>query len=710
MIDALTLSEFWLARALVAGGIILLIGRIALLMVRQPARRAILGMAAVVASLLVIPLSCLPGWWKVSVPVEQESKPLTQVTVEAEVPPLVANPVPAPGEQGFFFAWLADEQRIQEKSDATPVEIPVTETAPGATIAAAVDANELHHSLGTWSVITIVYLVIALSLLIRLMLGHLALRKLWRTSQPAPAWVLAIFQNLAAPFCGRAQIRVTSIAVGPVCFGVVRPRVLVPISLLAQGNRNDLRCVLAHELGHLSRWDPLSGWLLGLARVVYFMCPWLSGLRREVRLAQEYLADAEATRLTNAPTEYAELLIRMVRSRPVPLGAAGARGTNSELYWRVIMLLQQPVNMERHCPRSWRLAFGGSLVALAIFAAGVSVQPRMAEAAEPEKKEAVKPAPKAAPKTDVLKEAIDKIKKDVGDDPEAVKQVEDLLKALQKNQPGGVPALVPPPVPFPPNNVNAPELQKLQDEMMKRMEEMMRAVGGRGGVFIGPGGISTFPGMGGSRLGVRVERPSDVLASQLDLPNGKGLVISDVPAESTAGKIGIKPHDILFEVAGKPVSSQVHEFVRSLKDVKEDTPIDIVVLRKGKKETLKSVKLPAVKELPDVFQPLLPIFPEGGLPLPAPAPLPGTPGAVPLPQILGPGETVRVEQVNDAFTVFYAKKGIKVTVTGSKDADGSRKAESIEVDDNGQMTKAESIEKLPKEYQELARTALKSVK
>ncbi len=716
MIDAMTVCEFWLVRALLAGGTILLIGRLAMMLVRQPARRAVFGIASVVASLLVVPLSFLPGWWKVSVLVENESKPLAVVAVEPERKAPQANPVGAPSEQGFFIVWLVGNERTQPKPADVPASPQVTERQQVAAVPApAISAPESERPSSFWTVAVVLYGLIASCLFARLIVGHFALLKLWRTAHLAPPWAIEIFENLAPPVCGRAQLRVTSASVGPVCFGIVRPRVLIPISLLANGNRNDLRCVLAHELGHLSHRDPLSGWMLGLARVVYFMCPWLTGLRKDIRLAQEYLADAEAARLTSVPMEYAELLIRMVRSRPVPLGAAGVRGTNSELYWRVIMLLQQPTKFERHCPRRWQLAFGGILTALAIVAAGFSLQPRIVEAAEPEKKDPVKPSPKA----DVLKDAIDKIKKDVGDDPNAVKPLEDLLKALQKNQPGvqAAPGLPPAPlpVPIPPLGLNGGDFQKIQEQMLKQMEEVMRAAGARGGVILGPGGIQQFPGMGGGRLGARVERPSDVLVSQLDLPIGTGLVIVDVPAESTAGKIGIKPHDILLEIAGKSVSSQANEFVRSLKDVKEDAAIDIVVLRKGKKETLKGVKLPAARELPDLLLPLLPFFPDGALPFPIPVPvLPGLipvgPALGPQPQIIGPGETVRVEQVNDAFTVFYAKKGVKVTVTGSKDAGGQPKAESIEVDDDGKMTKAESIEKLPKEYQELARTALKSIK
>ena len=267
------------------------------------------------------------------------------------------------------------------------------------------------------------------------------------------------------------------------------------------------------------------------------------------------------------------------------------------------------------------------------------------------------------------------------------------------------------------------EIDQAQDMIRRYLEQMaaqMRAGGLQGpGVFVGPpGAMRPFAPISGGRLGIRVEKPSDVLASQLELPNGQGLVCLDVPGDSPAGKAGIKPNDILLEVAGRPVPSNRDELVRGLKDVKPDTPVDIVVLRKGKRETLKGVKLPEAKEAPEFALPglNLPEFQGPGL-------LGGPPAAVPFPVdpdfpragrkagvVVGPGETARVEQVNDAFTVFYTKNGVKATISGSKDADGVPKAESIEVEADGKTTKAESIDKLPKEYQDLAKAAMKAVK
>jgi Trypsin-like serine proteases, typically periplasmic, contain C-terminal PDZ domain len=70
------------------------------------------------------------------------------------------------------------------------------------------------------------------------------------------------------------------------------------------------------------------------------------------------------------------------------------------------------------------------------------------------------------------------------------------------------------------------------------------------------------------------------------------LVIDQVVADSPAAKGGIKNNDILLEFNGKPVPNNVQEFVRSIHDIKADSKVDAVVLRKGKKETIKGLTCP----------------------------------------------------------------------------------------------------------------------
>jgi membrane-associated protease RseP (regulator of RpoE activity) len=97
---------------------------------------------------------------------------------------------------------------------------------------------------------------------------------------------------------------------------------------------------------------------------------------------------------------------------------------------------------------------------------------------------------------------------------------------------------------------------------------------------------------GSGRLGVHVERPGAALADQLNLPKGKGLVVGEVKAGSAADKAGLKANDVLVEVNGRPVPSDPAAFVRLLDEVKAGTPVDVVVLRKGKQETIKGLTLP----------------------------------------------------------------------------------------------------------------------
>ena len=92
-----------------------------------------------------------------------------------------------------------------------------------------------------------------------------------------------------------------------------------------------------------------------------------------------------------------------------------------------------------------------------------------------------------------------------------------------------------------------------------------------------------------------VEKPSDALAEQLDLPKDRGLVIQHVAPGSAAAKGGIKVNDILVEVNGKPVPSDIQELVKILDAVKADEAVEVVVVRKGKKETLKGLTLSEAK-------------------------------------------------------------------------------------------------------------------
>jgi len=106
-----------------------------------------------------------------------------------------------------------------------------------------------------------------------------------------------------------------------------------------------------------------------------------------------------------------------------------------------------------------------------------------------------------------------------------------------------------------------------------------------------PGGDSSrFHHPAFSRLGAEVVTPPDALIEHVDLPKGQGLLLGKVREGFPAAKAGLKSHDILLELDGKPVPRDVKEFGDTLAKIKENTPVTVVVLRKGKNEALDTLE------------------------------------------------------------------------------------------------------------------------
>jgi C-terminal processing protease CtpA/Prc len=124
-----------------------------------------------------------------------------------------------------------------------------------------------------------------------------------------------------------------------------------------------------------------------------------------------------------------------------------------------------------------------------------------------------------------------------------------------------------------------------------------------------------FRGAEVNRLGAGLSQPEDTLVDQLGLARGEGLVLTDVKPDSAADKAGLKKNDILLEIGGKKVAGQPGEFLKVLNEFKTGDKLEALVLRRGKKETVKDVTLPDVPESRPGRG--LPIIPRPRLPRPA---------------------------------------------------------------------------------------------
>ena len=82
-------------------------------------------------------------------------------------------------------------------------------------------------------------------------------------------------------------------------------------------------------------------------------------------------------------------------------------------------------------------------------------------------------------------------------------------------------------------------------------------------------------------VGVSVGPADDVLRSQLKLPEGTGVVVTQVVPDGPAQKADVREHDILISVNGQPIPTgdALDELVKSAKP--DVAPLDLKLLREG---------------------------------------------------------------------------------------------------------------------------------
>ncbi len=145
------------------------------------------------------------------------------------------------------------------------------------------------------------------------------------------------------------------------------------------------------------------------------------------------------------------------------------------------------------------------------------------------------------------------------------------------------------------------DLRDLFEEQQQVLRQLQAILGNPGLAPGRPGGglRQTFPPLTRPpepRMGVAVSQPGATLIEQLELPKGQGLTLEEVRPDSAAAKAGLKPHDILLELDGKPVATDLREFAAQLAAVPANKPVDVLVLRRGRRERLKGLTLPSVRE------------------------------------------------------------------------------------------------------------------
>jgi hypothetical protein len=368
--------EEWLVRSSLAGGVLLLVGVLLMWLTPQPARRQRIGELALGSSLLVAILCALPAWSPWSIPLLHE--PTKTGGPPAERDALVVTPVeddalklPVWTDERLLLAVRPEESAVTDASLALATTLTVA--------APEVEGEQTDEGPGwqtTLSVFVAGYGMMMVLLFGRCLLGHIGLRRMWSASSSPSPPVARLFAHLTQGWWLRPRLGVSSRVALPVSFGLWRPTVLIPASFCHPARRDDLRQVLVHELTHLARLDSWSCLLVAVGQAIYFYLPWFWWVRKQVRLCQEFVADAAAAALTSTE-DYAEYLVSLTgyAAPRLPVGARvmGVKGSNSELFRRVTMLLNSS-HVENRPPRWWSALTAGAFLAVAVIVSGVGLR------------------------------------------------------------------------------------------------------------------------------------------------------------------------------------------------------------------------------------------------------------------------------------------------------------------------------------------------
>lgn len=153
----------------------------------------------------------------------------------------------------------------------------------------------------------------------------------------------------------------------PTVVGVLRPMVLLPISISTGLSAEQIEMLLAHELAHIRRFDHLVNVFQRVVESALFFHPAVWWVSNRIRAEREHCCDDVVITAGGQRLVYAESLIRMAEFsrdyRNASLAAAmalGADGRHSELGNRILRLVtpgwSEPV----------RLVRGGLIVTVAI--------------------------------------------------------------------------------------------------------------------------------------------------------------------------------------------------------------------------------------------------------------------------------------------------------------------------------------------------------
>jgi beta-lactamase regulating signal transducer with metallopeptidase domain len=205
-----------------------------------------------------------------------------------------------------------------------------------------------------------------LLLAMRAMGGWRQLERLrYKAQGIVPAHVERSFQSVCERVKAGRQValRISDKVISPMAMGVWQATVILPMSAVMNLTTEELEAVLAHELGHIRRWDYAWNLLQTAVETVLFFHPAVWWLSRKVRDRREICCDEIAVASCADPIIYAQTLLRLEEQKITGLRLAVAqRGSSGSLLSRIKKVLGEDEPMESRITGGVRVAVAGLIV------------------------------------------------------------------------------------------------------------------------------------------------------------------------------------------------------------------------------------------------------------------------------------------------------------------------------------------------------------
>ncbi|MBC8405092.1 MAG: M56 family metallopeptidase [Planctomycetes bacterium] len=279
-----------------------------------------------------------PDWWTWNIdPVPEESIAELDLPISAEVENIPADVVASAGLIHIHSANSGSNDATTSTVDEAPLSTPLEPSnalpsnegsasksekrsaLPLAKVRAQMtspvtDSSSNHLWLWLWLAGTALMLTRAFG-------SEWSLRrKLKAHAKPAPDDARQLIQRSQKLFSITATVSVfeTDLVSSPAAYGLLKPKILLPIGSWQALTSEERELVILHELAHLKHKDAWTNWLMALLQAAHWFNPFIYLAFTRLRAEREVVRDCEALQARPGvePTQYAATILKMLPRTP----------------------------------------------------------------------------------------------------------------------------------------------------------------------------------------------------------------------------------------------------------------------------------------------------------------------------------------------------------------------------------------------------------